>query len=186
MDQGSKDAAVHQQGEVVMFPTYAGYHFDMLRKVEGLLTSKNAGGNCTYPTFMVNPQYRLIIHPFPSRPGLQVNGSSSKAKLTLTLQTNKDIPVNVAVVWSQGKRVSESVYSLCPSNDHGLIQSLGFLRKRSLLHQVPIAMVWLEQVRIYRVGVNDIQVSAAHHVFQLESTPSLLLPSNHIIWGRFL
>ncbi|KIM39736.1 hypothetical protein M413DRAFT_446644 [Hebeloma cylindrosporum] len=76
-------------------------------KVQGLLTSKNAGGNCTYPTFMVNPQYQLILHPLPSRPGFQANGGSSKAKLTLTLQTNKDIPVNVAVVWSQGKRVSE-------------------------------------------------------------------------------
>ena len=186
MDQGSKDASVHQQGELVMFSTYAGYHFDKFRKVEGLLTSKNAGGNCTYPTFMVNPQYQLIIHPSPSRPGLQVNGPSSKAKLTLTLQTNKDIPVNVAVVWSQGKRVSESVYSFCPSNDHSLIQSLGSLRKRSLLHQAPIAMVWLGQVRIYRVGVNNIQASTAHHDFQLESTPSLLLPSNRIILARFL
>jgi calpain-7 len=27
--------------------------------------------------------------------------------VTLTLQTNKDIPVNIAVVWSQGKRTSE-------------------------------------------------------------------------------
>jgi hypothetical protein len=120
-----------------------GYHFDMFRKVEGLLTSKNAGGNCTYPTFMVNPQYQLILHPLPSRPGLQANGALSKAKLTLTLHTNKDIPVNVAVIWSQGKRVSESVYLFHLSNDHGLIQSLGFLRKRWLLHQARIAMVWL-------------------------------------------
>ncbi|KAJ7642920.1 hypothetical protein B0H17DRAFT_462889 [Mycena rosella] len=49
-------------------------------KVEGTLTSKNAGGNSTHPTFMVNPQYHLH---------------------------GRDVPVNIAVAWSQGSRVFE-------------------------------------------------------------------------------
>ncbi|KAF8150612.1 hypothetical protein B0H34DRAFT_801552 [Crassisporium funariophilum] len=76
-------------------------------KVEGTLTSKNAGGNYTYPTFMVNPQYHLVIHPPNARLQNTVNGRTEKAKATLTLQTSKDMPVNVAVVWSQGQRVAE-------------------------------------------------------------------------------
>ncbi|KAF8807060.1 hypothetical protein BYT27DRAFT_7242680 [Phlegmacium glaucopus] len=73
-------------------------------KVEGCLTSKNAGGNCTYPTFMVNPQYHLVIHPQQARVEGRVNG---KTRVTLTLQANKDVPVNVAMVRTQGKRVAE-------------------------------------------------------------------------------
>ncbi|KAF9524839.1 hypothetical protein CPB83DRAFT_885980 [Crepidotus variabilis] len=60
--------------------------------------SKNAGGNCTYPSFMDNPQYRLTVH--------KGNARSEKAKTTLTLQGGKDMPMNVAVVWSQGDRIS--------------------------------------------------------------------------------
>jgi calpain-7 len=69
------------------------------KKVTGSFTSKTAGGNRTYPTFMINPQYRLWLHPS--------NLKSEKAKVTLTLQAGKDLPVNVAMVWSQGQRISE-------------------------------------------------------------------------------
>jgi len=55
---------------------------------------------------MVNPQYRLTVHPINSQEGA-MNGATSKGRLTVALQTNKDIPVNVAMVWSQGRRVSE-------------------------------------------------------------------------------
>jgi calpain-7 len=47
---------------------------------------------------MINPQYRLSLHP-----------KLEKAKVTLTLQVGKDLPVNVAMVWSQGQRISERV-----------------------------------------------------------------------------
>ncbi|PPR00890.1 hypothetical protein CVT24_000375 [Panaeolus cyanescens] len=70
-------------------------------KVEGMFTFKNAGGNCTYPTFMANPQYRLSIHSPTNNP------SVGKALITLSLQSSKDVPVNVAMVWSQGQRLSE-------------------------------------------------------------------------------
>ncbi|KAF9485226.1 cysteine proteinase [Pholiota conissans] len=68
--------------------------------LEGSFTSKTAGGNCAYPTFMINPQYQLTIHP-------QAKQQSNKAKVNLDLQTNKDIPVNLAMVWSQDQRISE-------------------------------------------------------------------------------
>ncbi|KAJ7503114.1 hypothetical protein B0H11DRAFT_2361192 [Mycena galericulata] len=71
-------------------------------KVEGALTSKNAGGNSTHPTFMVNPQYHLRIHP-PK----QANISTRKANVSLTMQMGRDVPVNLAVAWSQGGRVYE-------------------------------------------------------------------------------
>ncbi|KAG6836479.1 hypothetical protein H0H93_007648 [Arthromyces matolae] len=70
-------------------------------KVDGVFTNKNAGGNCTYPTFMVNPQYHLQIHP---RRG---PNSSSKARVTLTLQTQRDTPINISLVYSQGGRIDE-------------------------------------------------------------------------------
>lgn len=74
------------------------------KKVDGRWTSKNAGGNCTFPTFMVNPQYHLRIHPPKSRVG---SNASGKARTTLSLQASKDVPVNVATVWSQGQRIVE-------------------------------------------------------------------------------
>ncbi|KAF9012688.1 hypothetical protein BDQ17DRAFT_1344439 [Cyathus striatus] len=81
-------------------------------KVDGKLTSMNAGGNCTYPTFMVNPQYSLRILP-PNESKLNVG----KAQVTLVLQTKKDIPVNIAAVWSQGERITELVEkNICASS----------------------------------------------------------------------
>ncbi|KAJ7099454.1 hypothetical protein B0H15DRAFT_771653, partial [Mycena belliarum] len=62
-------------------------------------SSKNAGGNSTHPTFMVNPQYHLRIHP-PKHRGL----SAPKANVALTMQMGRDVPVNIAVAWSQGSR----------------------------------------------------------------------------------
>ncbi|KAG6910420.1 hypothetical protein DXG01_010775 [Tephrocybe rancida] len=75
------------------------------RKIHGILTSKNAGGNCTYPTFMSNPQYHLQIHPQRGQGSLQ----GSKAKLALTLQSSRETPVNISLVYSQGERIDEYV-----------------------------------------------------------------------------
>ncbi|RDB24959.1 Calpain-like protease palB/RIM13 [Hypsizygus marmoreus] len=74
-------------------------------QVEGVLTNKNAGGNCTYPTFMLNPQYHLQIHTTPPR----TSQMKTKAKVTLTMQTGRDIPVNISVAYSQGGRIDELV-----------------------------------------------------------------------------
>ena len=70
-----------------------------LPKHERHLTSRNADGNCTYPTFMANPQYHLVIHPQQAR---VERGMNEKTKVALTLLVSKD--VNVAIVRSQGSR----------------------------------------------------------------------------------
>ncbi|KAJ7935279.1 hypothetical protein B0H13DRAFT_2304939 [Mycena leptocephala] len=74
-----------------------------ISKVEGTLTSKNAGGNSTHPTFMVNPQYHLRIHP----PKHATSPAARKADVSLTMQIGRDVPVNIAVAWSQGHRIFE-------------------------------------------------------------------------------
>ena len=76
-------------------------------QVDGALTVKSAGGNCTYPTFMMNPQYHLHIHP-ERQPGTQ---SNLKSRLELVLQGDRDIPLNMMVVWSQGERIFEWVFA---------------------------------------------------------------------------
>ncbi|RXW16410.1 hypothetical protein EST38_g9440 [Candolleomyces aberdarensis] len=73
-------------------------------KVSGTITHKTAGGNCTHRSFMVNPQYLLRISSPRNTLG---SNSGAKARTNFTLQTSKDTPVNVAVVWSQGKRVTD-------------------------------------------------------------------------------
>ncbi|KAF8236080.1 cysteine proteinase [Tricholoma matsutake] len=75
-------------------------------RIDGVLTSKNAGGNCTYPSFMFNPQYHLRISP--SR-NIASMSRGTKTKVALTMQTSRDIPVNIALVWSQGERIDELV-----------------------------------------------------------------------------
>ncbi|KAF5355468.1 hypothetical protein D9758_006317 [Tetrapyrgos nigripes] len=68
--------------------------------IDGVLTSKNSGGNPTQPTFMINPQYLLRI-PSPTK-------GSAKAKVTLTMKTLKDVPVQIMLVWSNnGERLFE-------------------------------------------------------------------------------
>ncbi|KAK0454341.1 hypothetical protein EV421DRAFT_1756269 [Armillaria borealis] len=68
-------------------------------EIDSSFTQKNAGGNSTFPTYMVNPQYHLQIHPMAH--------IRSKSKVNLTMHTAKDLPVNITVVWSQGHRVFE-------------------------------------------------------------------------------
>ncbi|KAJ6497495.1 hypothetical protein C8R45DRAFT_1093864 [Mycena sanguinolenta] len=72
-------------------------------KVEGTLTSKNAGGNSTHPTFMVNPQYHLRIHP----PKHSISSAARKADVSLAMQVGREVPVNITVAWSQGGRIFE-------------------------------------------------------------------------------
>ncbi|KAJ7270120.1 hypothetical protein B0H12DRAFT_1310818 [Mycena haematopus] len=72
-------------------------------KVEGTLTSKNAGGNSTHSTFMVNPQYHLRIHP----PKPSTSSVTRKADVSLAMQIGREVPVNITVAWSQGGRIFE-------------------------------------------------------------------------------
>jgi len=70
-------------------------------KVGGTFTGKNAGGNYTNPSYMRNPQYHLRISPEERG---QAVGRGPRA-VVLVGQTNKDAPLNISVVWSDGSRV---------------------------------------------------------------------------------
>ncbi|KAF9228468.1 cysteine proteinase [Gyrodon lividus] len=101
-------------------------------KTEGTLTTKNAGGNHTHPTYMLNPQWHLRIHEDNGGPTERRVASSSsgkghlnglvggskaaggtgktereKASVVLSAQGPREVPLNVTVVWSSGERVVE-------------------------------------------------------------------------------
>ena len=61
--------------------------------------AKNSGGNANYPTFMINPQYHMKLYP------LKRGDARAKSSVSISLQTPREVPVNVAVAWSQGERV---------------------------------------------------------------------------------
>jgi calpain-7 len=82
-----------------------------MQKIDGVLTHKTAGGNCTHPTYMVNPQYHLRVHNTTSasidkRPSTSAD-KHSKTQVILTAQSTRDMSLNVTAVWSQGERISE-------------------------------------------------------------------------------
>ena len=72
---------------------------------------------------MVNPQYHLVIQP-------RVEGRNGKTTVALTLQANKDAPVNVAMVRTQGQRVAEYVPKIYSPNNHSLTLPPDFQRKK--------------------------------------------------------
>ncbi|OAX42822.1 cysteine proteinase [Rhizopogon vinicolor AM-OR11-026] len=74
-------------------------------KIDGTLASKNAGGNCTHPTYMLNPQYHLRV----SADDRHTHAASTKpkAQVTLTAHSARDISLNITAVWSQGERIAE-------------------------------------------------------------------------------
>ncbi|KAF5375558.1 hypothetical protein D9615_009157 [Tricholomella constricta] len=98
------------------------------KQIEGVLTSKNAGGNCTYPTFMLNPQYYLQIHP-PRCPPSASQPGLPKANVALTLQTSRDVPVNVSLAYSQGGRIDELVESELMASSGAYSYGLARVRK---------------------------------------------------------
>ena len=64
-----------------------------LISLQGLWSMRTAGGNATHSTFVHNPQYVLTV--------------SSQANIAIAVETSKDIAIQVAMVWSRGKRVSQ-------------------------------------------------------------------------------
>ncbi|KAG9312146.1 hypothetical protein JVU11DRAFT_7434 [Chiua virens] len=79
---------------------------------DGTLTIKNAGGNHTHPTYMLNPQWHLHIydensslsgrvrfHPMARATSLRGSVASSKVA--------GKVPLNVTAVWSSGERIVE-------------------------------------------------------------------------------
>ncbi|KAG2043833.1 hypothetical protein BDR03DRAFT_995910 [Suillus americanus] len=83
-----------------------------IQKIDGVLNHKTAGGNCTHPTYMVNPQYHLRVHNTTSasidkRPSTSTSDKCNKTQVILTAQSTRDISLNVTAVWSQGERIAE-------------------------------------------------------------------------------
>ncbi|KAF8141175.1 hypothetical protein EV363DRAFT_1203663 [Boletus edulis] len=100
-------------------------------QVDGTLTSKNAGGNHTHPTYMLNPQWHLLIYdestgssgggalasserasPLRGFVGSsKLGGVSGKGKtgqksaVVLSAQGPREVPLNVTAVWSSGERI---------------------------------------------------------------------------------
>jgi calpain-7 len=61
--------------------------------LKGSWSRKTAGGSVTLPTFLHNPQYLVTF--------------AKQANISITVETSKDIPLQVVMVWSQGKRVDQ-------------------------------------------------------------------------------
>jgi len=77
--------------------------FPYSKKVDGSFTVKTCGGNAIHRTFHRNPQYLLCIIPPHSPSGPTIPAVS----LRITLETSRNIPVNVALVWGNGQRVTD-------------------------------------------------------------------------------
>ncbi|KAI0359564.1 cysteine proteinase, partial [Trametes cingulata] len=73
--------------------------------IEGAFTHKSAGGNHTYPSYYLNPQYHIRIHPAADRN--RQTSRNSKTELTLSLRTDRQTPANLTLAWSQGERINE-------------------------------------------------------------------------------
>ncbi|KAI0326343.1 cysteine proteinase [Cubamyces sp. BRFM 1775] len=73
------------------------------KNVEGAFTHKSAGGNHTYPTYYLNPQYFLRIQPRTTHRDTR----DTKADLSISLSGDRQIPMNVTLAWSQGERINE-------------------------------------------------------------------------------
>lgn len=70
--------------------------------ISGRWLDRTAGGNHTCPTFMNNPQYKIVVQPPPSGVPLDTLGD-----LDLICATQKDIAINVKILRKGGERVSE-------------------------------------------------------------------------------
>lgn len=120
-------------------------------KVEGTLTDKNAGGNCTYPTFMVNPQYHLRIHPAAKT---DTTRGSKKSKTKVVLRTAKGVPVNVVVVWSKGDRKFEYVFPPFQVNGISIWANIDWTSKKWRVAQARIRMVSHKLSKTSSVGIS--------------------------------
>lgn len=151
--------------------------------MEGSFTSKTGGGNCTFSSFMLNPQYRLVVHP-PL--GQQDRLQQNKAKITITLRTNKDIPVNVAMVWSQGRRVTECV-RLSPFSFQLLSNVLRLSAKDMVATSGPYTYGLARLAKTITGSSNPFtrHNKLAQRGLQRESILLSLRHLNHTIWAHF-
>ncbi|RPD57666.1 cysteine proteinase, partial [Lentinus tigrinus ALCF2SS1-6] len=74
------------------------------KDIEGAFTQKTAGGNNTYPTYYLNPQYHLRVHPHTD---VVTRTRDVKAQFAVAASADRHIPVNIMLAWSQGGRINE-------------------------------------------------------------------------------
>ncbi|OSC96512.1 cysteine proteinase [Trametes coccinea BRFM310] len=75
------------------------------KDLEGAFTQKSAGGNHTHPTYYLNPQYHLRIHPHVG--GSQRGARDAKVQISIIAKAERHIPINVTLAWSRGERIDE-------------------------------------------------------------------------------
>ncbi|KAI1791151.1 hypothetical protein LXA43DRAFT_1082820 [Ganoderma leucocontextum] len=75
------------------------------KDVEGAFTQKTAGGNHTFPSYYLNPEYYLRVHP-RAAPSARAS-RDAKSALSVTVSTDRHIPANIMLAWSQGARINE-------------------------------------------------------------------------------
>ncbi|TBU31057.1 hypothetical protein BD311DRAFT_657405, partial [Dichomitus squalens] len=73
--------------------------------VEAAFTQKTAGGNHTYSSYYLNPQYHLRVHPRVDRSSRA--SRDAKSAISVSVSTERQIPVNIMLAWSQGAMISE-------------------------------------------------------------------------------
>ncbi|KAB5593816.1 calpain-like protease palB [Ceratobasidium theobromae] len=78
-----------------------------IKMINGVFTGKTAGGNSSLATFMNNPQYCVRI----GQGTIQSTGSTARARIPvkLTVEGARTLPLNLKLVWSGGRRVSDVV-----------------------------------------------------------------------------
>lgn len=69
----------------------------------GSFTATSAGGNSGFPSFMVNPQYKLSVQ---SPPGTTA-AAMRRARVEVVVHAARTLPLNVVAVWAGGARVFE-------------------------------------------------------------------------------
>jgi hypothetical protein len=97
------------------------------RQVSGRWTEKSSGGNHSLPTFMNNPQYRLELTPPPS------TSSDAFVDLVVSVETEKEVPINVKLVRMHGERVFELVVACVPVTFGWLTDERDSLEERDVV-----------------------------------------------------
>jgi hypothetical protein len=104
-----RDRGLHKTDFTLQAFAAAGAHLSLDRvstslpfsvDIAGSLTAKNAGGRVGLPTWIDNPQYKLVVGSSQARQSLE-------RSLRVTLQGDAEMAWNIAVLHGQGEPVSE-------------------------------------------------------------------------------
>ena len=69
--------------------------------LQGSLTTRNGGGHAGLPSWMDNPQYKVVLSQNPDTRG------NAKGKLQLAIRGDKNLAWNVKLLWGSGELVYE-------------------------------------------------------------------------------